>query len=380
MKIRPKTIDFRQLRLTAEEGFVLSRVDGPVSVRDLVTLTGLPEGRVEEIVNRLATEGALDVEGFVPPSGSAVAAAAKARVPSVPAPVETQPDLEEVPEEEATQSESAKADGAEDGEAALADEEPEPAAPVDQEEAAVVEEELQGERIWRKIYETVYRVMTRDQRLTAAKTVDGDHLMALCLDAEPQIIHALLDNPRFGLAEARYVAFHHRTQTGLEMLTRDASILKDSLVQRRLLRNPQLPDMILRKIVQPKLLTDTYKIAIDREVPERSRIKTAELLRRKFTTAGGEEKAALVIKTEGRCLTILSGCAFDAQTTQILCGRTSWTLMCVQNLARWSATPPQLLRTLLKQPIIRQNFGIRKMLLKHPNMPSDVKRAFSTGQ
>jgi len=75
----------------------------------------------------------------------------------------------------------------------------------------------------------------------------------------------------------------------------------------------------------------------------------------------------------------LTNCALDAQTTSLLCQRTGWSMICIQNLARWSATPPQLLRTLLKLPIVRQNPGIRKLLLKHPNMPSDVKRAFMAG-
>src|SRR4051812_38494190 len=64
--IRPKSGDMRSLKLSPEEGFVLSRVDGPTSVKDLVALTGLDESRVVEIVGRLATEGALDVEGVAP--------------------------------------------------------------------------------------------------------------------------------------------------------------------------------------------------------------------------------------------------------------------------------------------------------------------------
>jgi len=43
----------------------------------------------------------------------------------------------------------------------------------------------------------------------------------------------------------------------------------------------------------------------------------------------------------------------------------------IQNLARWSATPPALLTHLLKQPVVRQNIGLRKMLLKHRNVSSE---------
>jgi hypothetical protein len=31
----------------------------------------------------------------------------------------------------------------------------------------------------------------------------------------------------------------------------------------------------------------------------------------------------------------------------------------------------------LKQPIVRQNMGLRKMLLKHPNVPKEIKRNLS---
>ena len=66
MTIRPKTFDMRALRLTAEEGFVLSRVDGPLSLSDLIALSGLQEARIVEILERLAQQGAIEVE---PPFG-----------------------------------------------------------------------------------------------------------------------------------------------------------------------------------------------------------------------------------------------------------------------------------------------------------------------
>lgn len=379
MKIRPTVADYRQLKLNAEQGFVLSRVDGPMSLHDLVTLTGLSPAQVREIVVHLVASGAVEVED---PQSS---------LPPGPPPQRSRPpqhEMQAVPDAEpepdtlpGASSPSFVDDDEAVPELTEADEvPPDEPSPMDHEEASQVAEETRNERAWRRIYDAVYRPMERDRRLAEARVVEGANLMALCLDPEPQMVFALQENPRFGLAEARFIALHHRTQTGLELLTRSAEIAKDTLVQRRLLRNPQLPQPLLRKIVHGKMLGETYTIAIDREVPERTRVSTAELLRRKFTLAGGDEKAALVIKTEARCLLLLTNCAFDAQTTQILCGRTSWTMLCIQNMVRWSATPPQLLRALLKLPIIRQNVGMRKMLLKHPNMPSDVKRAFNTGQ
>src|SRR5215471_4671556 len=61
--VRPKSVDFRGMRLSPEEGFVLSRVDGPLTMKELIVLTGLEEARVLQIVAHLAAEGALEVEG-----------------------------------------------------------------------------------------------------------------------------------------------------------------------------------------------------------------------------------------------------------------------------------------------------------------------------
>jgi hypothetical protein len=199
--------------------------------------------------------------------------------------------------------------------------------------------------------------------------------MALCYDADPQVIHSVLTNPKAGLDHARLIAFHHHTHIGLEMIGRRTDFIGDAMVQRRLLGNPQLPDTVLNRIVHPKLLSDVYKISINREIPERSRIKARGLLSKKFMLASADERAALIIKTEARCLLQLGECNLDARTTQILCGRSTYSLLFIQNFARWSATPPLLLKHLLKQPAVRQNFGLRKMLLNHPNVPAELKRS-----
>jgi hypothetical protein len=250
--------------------------------------------------------------------------------------------------------------------------------PPDEVDDPVEEEKrAQGEREYQKIYEQVYHPMQRDERIAAAEKVDGADLLALCLDAEPQVIHAVLTNAKSGLAHARMIALHHRTHTGLELVGRRAEFLSDANVQRRLLANPQLPGTLLRRMVSPKLLMEVYKIAINREIPERSRVMTRELLQKKFMLGSGDERAALLIKTEGRCLILLVNCALDSRTTQILTAKTSYTVLFIQNLARWSATPPQLLVHLLKQPVVRMNIGLRKQLLKHPNVPSETKRNLS---
>lgn len=363
--IRRKAFDIKSVRLSPEEGFVLSRLDSPLSTRELVSLTGLDEGRIVEIVEGLATQGVIDLDR----DGVAPAPVAAAPVAAAPAPEEEPPTLEDT-ESERNILVAASAAGANvttDGE--------EPA----DELIDVEEEERQavGEREYKKLYETVYHPMQRDERTAAASTVSDPDLFALCLDPEPQVINAVLANAKSGLNHARMIAQYHHTAAGLELVARRSELLGDSQVQRRLLANPQLPGTILRRMLNPKLLMDVYKIAINREIPERSRVMTRELLQKKFMLGSGDERAALLIKTEGRCLVLLVNCALDSRTTQILTAKTSFTVLFIQNLARWSATPPQLLVHLLKQPVVRMNVGLRKMLLKHPNVPSETKRALS---
>jgi hypothetical protein len=387
--IRPKPFDVASLKLSPEEGFVLSRVDGPLTLRELVALTGIQDDmRVVEIVGRLASQGAIDLD--LEAHLQAVAEIRSSRPPEPepeplmeleelgPADEAPLDELEEIgPVEEPASEVRLVADPVDDDllepEPASEQMEVEPSAEVDEAEEERV---LENERTYRKLYESVYRPMERDGRVAAALTAEGSHHLALCLDPDPQVIHAVCSNPNVGLDHARAIAQNHRTQAGLEICARRNEFLSDAMVQRRMLRNPQLPDTILRRIIHPKLLMDVYRIAIDREIPERSRVKTRELLRKKWMLASADERAALLIKTEGRCLILLIGCGIDAHTCQILCGKTTYGVLFVQNLARFSATPPQLLVHLLKQPAVRRNLGLRKMILQHHNIPSEVKRSF----
>lgn len=372
--IRRKPFDLKSLRLSPEEGFVLSRLDAPLSVKDLVDLTGIDESRMVTIVETLATQGVVDLDRDGPhaapaPSTSAsIAARARAEHEA-----ESERDAAEGAAEDTPEDAAKREDEAAAAEAASSDGDD----PEAEETPEETERRAAGAREYQRIYETVYHHMDRDARIAAAKTVTGENLLALCHDADPQVIAAVLTNPKANLEVARMIAQHHRTHAGLEHVGRRSEMVSDAQVQRRLLTNPQLPDTLLRKIVSPKLLTDVYKIAVNREIPERSRVLTREQLQKKFMLASPDERAALLIRTEGRCLALLVNCALDARTTQMLTSKTSYTVLFIQNLARWSATPPALLTHLLKQPLVRQNMGLKKMLLKHRNVPSDAKRSIS---
>ncbi len=57
-------IDIFALNLTAEEGFVLSRLEKRMTLKELSLLTGFPEEKVTEIVRSLYEKGALIMEGL----------------------------------------------------------------------------------------------------------------------------------------------------------------------------------------------------------------------------------------------------------------------------------------------------------------------------
>ncbi len=430
--VRPKPLGAgtENLHLSAEEDFVLARIDGQLTVRDLVALTGIDEPRVEQIVSKLAAEGAVTLEGaeassdYLPDVGSgpslpsdgettsladfaaalgmdpsAFAAGESKKRAAVEAPVHEErvesrsnyppPATSEFPEPMPEPLPDVLTKAAHEelielgpGDEAPTDElievgtgdevanEAEAAADAEEnEEAAVLKEQD-----YRKIYEARFHALPVDARVGLAKLAHGADLLALCLDADSRVIAGILENATTGLQHVRLIAFHHRTGVGLEMVTRRQDFLRDLLVERRLLRNPMSGDTVLGRVLATKRLFQTYKIAIDRDVPELTRSKSRGHMRKKYQSAPSEERADLVLRTEGRCLIYMTGCAFDAKMTQILCGKPYNSVLFIQNLAKFSATPPALLAHLMKQPFVRKHAPLKKLLLQHPNMPGEVKR------
>ena len=188
------------------------------------------------------------------------------------------------------------------------------------------------------------------------------------------MIGALFENTSTTLDHARLVAFHHRDARGLEALASRPAMVADALVYRRLVRNPGATESMLRRLLAHRRLAEVHKLSHDRELPERNRVVARALFRSKFMTAQPEEKADLVWTTEGRILLALTGITFDSRMTSILCSRTYASIMLVQSLARFPATPPPLLGHLLRQPLVKRQPQLRNQLLQHPNTPSDAKR------
>jgi hypothetical protein len=227
---------------------------------------------------------------------------------------------------------------------------------------------------YRHIYETRFRMLDVGLREEAARRASSGELFALCLDPSAQVVSALLENPQFGPGHARSVAQHHATDRGLEILARRAQLLRDSHVQRRLLQNMQAPDVVLDRVLRLKRLIDVYRLSVDRDLPERNRVRVRSRLRPIFTRAEPEDRVALIMKTEGRCLVNLSGCAFDSRTTQMLCTQTIASTLFIQNLARFPATPPVLIAKLLRSAPVQRQPQLRALLMKHPNAGSEAKR------
>jgi hypothetical protein len=331
--------DLRHLPITPEEGFVLSRLDVPLEASEVAALTGFAPERAQEILSHLAELGVIEVAAERG-KGPILAEGAGQDTP------EAGPD-----------------DPVEDSAASAEESEPVDDVPAAAEEAS-----------YRRLYESNYRGTPVDDRIAAARRVSGRELMALCLDPDSQVLLALLDNPACVLQHARYAARWHPTAAGLDGIGHRPNLVGDFQVQRLLLRNTYLSELMTRKILSPKRMLDAYKASIDVDIPERTRQFARAILRTKFGTSQGEERAGLICATEGRVLPALTGLALDGRAISILCARNYTSPLFVQNLARFGSCPPQLLSHLLRQPLVRRQNHLRNMLLQHPNMSAEAKR------
>jgi hypothetical protein len=304
-------VDLKRLSLSAEEGFVLSRLDGGTAASHLPALTGLPPERLQAILQRLVEHGALH-----------------------PPPPEQRTAADEAPEE---------------------DEPP----------------ETQAHH--RQLFETRLHPLEENTRRARAHAAEEPELSAFCFDPVPAVIQAVLENPRVGLGHARLIVRHHRNPVGLEAVCAKAAFAADGGVRRWLVRNPQLPGGLFRRLWSARRLMELHKVMADRDIPEGTRRTARELLRQRFNSGPSEEKAELILHTEGRCLMSLSGLPVDGRTASLLCGRPYRSSLLIQNIARWSAAPAALIAHLLKQDAVRQQPQLRMLLARHPHAPTDAR-------
>ena len=297
------------LNLSAQEGYVLSRIDGATDVDQLGQVTGLAPGELGAILDHLVEEGAIE-----PPQASAAPVAR-------PAGAGGMPDVE-LPE--ATH---------------------------------------------RQLFETRFHHRPEDERAALALGAEDPELSALCFDPVPAVIHQVLRNARTGLAHARLIAAHHRNAPGLAAVAARAAFLSDREVQRLLLRNSQSPETVVRSLLASRPLPQIYASSQSHELPERHRATARGVLRSQFAAASPDERVHFILTTEGRALGMLSGLTLDGRTVALICARTLSSPLLVENLASWPATPPTLIACLLKQPLVRQSPTLTLRLRRHPNCP-----------
>ena len=445
-------LKWESLELSAEEGFLLSRLDGTTSVDALTHLTGFSAEQVQQALHKLTRHGAIE-----PAPSSSGAPSSSSRSPKTPptsakstnspnSPKSTKHTMEGPPLMSADDSEvsdddpglraaldemtsevldlpSLEGDDTDEG-AAVVDEadalvraalaerhadghaghghdgsradavvDDAPAVAVDKDAGKgtedIVDEDATddgeeedaeaaavAEGNHRKLFETTLHGLPQEEREKKARTEGGPTLLALCFDPVPQVIHGILENPEMGFPHARLIARHHRTPQGIEALFTRNELVRDGQVQRYLMANPMLQDAHLKKLLAPKRVAVVYKWALSRDLPEKNRNKVRTILRSKWSTAEGDERANLIWSTEGRVLVMLIGIPLDSQATQLLCARTIHSALLIQNLARFASTPPALLTHLLKQAAVKRQVHLRNMIFQHPNCPSSEKRKY----
>jgi hypothetical protein len=369
------------VELSEEETAVMLGCYAETPIAELSKTTGLPAARVETIVHKLAQLGLIDAppEAQTPPdAGDDLVAlldfAMQDLVPPGEGAMEARspPVAEEKPRPDRTTRPRPVEDRPGEGAPAEAAE-----APVVElggvDEPAEAGETAETTREYKKLFESEIHPLPVDQRVALAATTTGPRLFALCFDPEPVVISAMFENTGTTVEHARLIAFHHRGR-GLDEIASRASLVADALVHRRLVHNPALSEATMRRLLGPKRLGDVFRVTLDRDVPERTRVAARGLLRSKFATAQADERVDIVWSTEGRVLLAVPGLTFDGRTTSLLCSKSYVSVMLVTNLARFNATPPALIAHLLRQPMVRRQQHLRNMLLQHPNTPSDAKR------
>lgn len=228
-------------------------------------------------------------------------------------------------------------------------------------------------RTWRQIFTEDLKPLDLDVRVKQAREATEETLRALCYDPNPKVVRAVFENPRAGLDHARLVAEHHRSGQGLDALANRGELLRDRQVERFLLRNPQTSERLLQRMIGSKRMSEVYRLAMSRDSTERMRASLKKSFRKKFMAGSAAERVGLIVRTEGRCLSLLIGLALESKSAALLCRRPLASTLLIQNLARWPATPPQVLRHLARQPMVRRSQALKNLVLRHPNTPQQLK-------
>lgn len=379
--------DFRASELDPQQGFVLSRIDGATTFRELMLLTGLTRDDLKQVLSLLERAGAVlptDVlaEFSVDEDPYALLNTLDGQFPvddltGENTELDEQP-IEEELEEGAGYPSSTARDALQPP--------PDDQGRIEAHESAFLVEDTpedfalpsDAERLetakWSGVYREKWQGVPVEARIEAARRASSDELHAFCFDQNAKVLRAILENTQVGLSHARLLAAHHVNGAGLEALAKKTQFLRDGQVQRSLMRNAQLSEALLVRILTPKALSEVHRIALSREVTERVRQQARKAFRTKFTRASSEEKVNLIVRSEGRCLVGLVGVALDGKSASLLSQRPIQSTLLVQNLVRWPSTPSPVLLHLAKQPIVLRSPPLKNLVLRHPNASSQLKR------
>ncbi len=348
-RIRPLSFDHRVVRLTPEEGYVLSRLDRPVLRTEVAALVGMPPEKADAIVARLLEAGVIALDGDAaraaaaaerPASGSRSVAAVGSAPPAGPRRFRSTPDLD-------------------------AEDRPSWGGPL--RESAPPGAEPEEARAARELFERSLRGLAPSARAAKAQHAAGEELLALCHDPHPQVVLALLANSAFGPAQASVVAHYHQNATGLELLARHGELLRDPDVQRALLGNPRLTASLAERVHAAAALDELYQHAIDPALPAEVRRALGRALGARFGAATPGERADLVYWSDGKALAFLDGTPLDEETATYLGRRAITSTELVMRLAAHPGTPRSLLVALDQQPLVSGRRDLRELLRRHPN-------------
>ena len=341
------------LALTAEEGFVLSRLDVALTRDQLVEQTGLPAERIDNILSLLEDKRlALSDE---PPLRLAM---------------ETIPDLpaDDDDDDEVTGKYSKPPSAPPPAPSAP----PPPPPPRPFEPHDLDPNVLDAS--FKQVYDRDFARLPVETRIAHSGREGGMTLLALCHDPEPAVIGAIMMNHECVPSHARIIALNHTSALGLEQLTRRRDLLADAQVEWLLLRNPMLSQDLAQQLLAPKALGDLYAVWSDEVVAEPARAIARDTIRTLFGAAPATERAALITHTEGNVLQALAGLTLDGRTVTLLSSAPYTSVVFVRNLIKFTACPGPLLGYLSKQSLVRRNPQLRNMLLQHPNLPAELRR------
>ena len=226
----------------------------------------------------------------------------------------------------------------------------------------------------RRVYEETIRGLSLSVKIHLAQTSGDDELCAICLDPNPEVIRAAIQNSSFGPRHAQLVAKYHHSGAGLEYLTGFPAFVSDTAVKSGLFKNSFSTEVALRRCFSTLSLFLLNNLSEGRESTEKTTKLARLFLREKFDNSSAEQCADFIIRTEGRCLKYLIGLRIKHETAKILSRHTFTSLLLVRNLLVFPGLPPEVLRGMTKSIFVWNHPEFKKRVLGHQNCPADIKR------